>query len=133
MATITVRALDPNTWEPQQGNGQANFISDRDAVAQIIATSLKLFQGEWWLDLSDGLPMFQSIEGSSGTSRNVQLITNIIVARIQGCPYVISVTNVSASFSSRRYAFKCSVVTQFGTLIIGNNPGNQATLPASIK
>src|ERR1700679_3912461 len=103
MATITVRALNPVTWEPQQGNGQANFISDLAAVTQIIATRLRLFQGEWFLNLLDGLPMFQSILGSSGSPRNLQVIMNLISARILGTPFVIGITSINATYVNRQF------------------------------
>jgi len=131
MATVTVRKLDPQTWEPQFGSGQSNFISDLEAATQIIATRLKLFQTEWWLDVSDGLPMFQSIEGASGSPLNVVLITNIIAARIRTTQYVTDVTFIAAELVNRRYSFSCDVSTQFGSLNV-TNMNATAGLPAPI-
>jgi hypothetical protein len=128
MATITVRKLDSKTWEPQQGNGQSNFISDLEAVAQILATRLKMFQGEWFLNLLDGLPLFQKILGSSGSPRSLQVVINLIAARILGTPFVIGVSNFNASFQNRQFVYTASVSTQFGTITIGNSPGNSANL-----
>jgi hypothetical protein len=127
--TITVRQLDPVTWEPQNGNGQNNFISDLQAVAQIIATRLRLFEGEWFLNLSDGLPLFQSILGSSGSQRNIEIITNIISANILGLsPYVTGLNFLTATFQDRKYVFSAVVATQFGNVSIGNAPGLQASI-----
>lgn len=132
MASITVRALNPVTWEPQQGNGQANFLSDLPAVAQIIATRLRLFQGEWFLNLLDGLPLFQQILGSSGSPRNVQVITNLISARILGSPFVTAISSITATYQNRQFKFFAQVETQFGTIIVQNSPGTSATLTTSI-
>lgn len=128
MATITVRALDPVTGEPLFGNGQNNFISDLAAVTQIIGTRLKLFQGEWFLNLLDGLPMFQQILGSSGSDRHLQVIMNIISRRITGSPFVTGVSSINVSFKNRQFSYNARAETQFGTVFITSAPGSSATL-----
>jgi hypothetical protein len=130
MATITVRALGPN-GDPLQGNGQNNFISDLAAVTQIVKTRLLLFQGEWFLNLLDGLPLFQSILGASGSQRSLQIIINLISARITGTPYVTGISSISASYLNRSFSFKAQVETQFGTVFVTNTPGASATLALS--
>lgn len=133
MATITVRALNPITWDPQQGNGQANFLSDLDAMVQIIATRLRLYQGEWFLNLLDGLPMFQSILGSSGGSTNIQAVVNLIAQRISTTVYVTAINSISASYSpsNRVFSFKASVQTPFGIVYVASGPGSNAILTTS--
>lgn len=127
MSTITVRALN-SSGEPLQGNGQNNFISDIYAVAQIILTRLKLFQGEWWLNLNDGLPLFQSILGSSGSARNLEVITNIISARISGTPFVTGISEFEVTYLNRQFVYSGVVQTQFGAISISNQPGSSATI-----
>ena len=131
MATITVRALDPDTWEPLAGNGQDSFISDLQAVTQIIATRLKLFQGEWFLDLLDGLPLFQNILGSSGSVTNLKVVVNLISQRIKLSPYVTLVTNVKASYQNRQFKFSATAETSFGNVFIVSSPGSSASLTVS--
>lgn len=126
--TITVRALNPQTWAVLQGNGQNNFISDGAAVAQIIAQRLKMFQGEWWEDLADGLPMFQQVLGGSGTQRNLELITQLIAKRITDTVYVVGIASMSVTFQSRKLVFTATVETKFGTIFIGNAPASSAAL-----
>jgi hypothetical protein len=121
MATITVRALDVN-GDPLQGNGQLNFISDLAAITQIIRTRLLLFQGEWFLNLLDGLPLFQSILGASGSQRSLQIIINLISARITGTQYVTSISYISASYLNRAFTYKAAIETQFGTVYVTNTP-----------
>ena len=115
MSTITVRAIGANN-DPQWGQGQGNFLTDLDAVRQIIYTRLLLFAGEWWADLLDGLPLWQSILGQGGNS--VSQISSLIEARIQDTPYVTGLENVSASYtaSTRAFQFSCQVNTQFGVV-----------------
>jgi hypothetical protein len=131
MATITTRALDPVTWNPQYGNGQNNFISDLQAMVQIIACRLKLFQGEWFLNLLDGLPMFQSMLGSSASPQNIQAIINIISSRISQTQYVTKIISVSASYQNRQFKFSATVQTQFGIVYVYNTPGSAASLTTS--
>jgi hypothetical protein len=128
MALITVRALDPVTNDPLQGNSQNNFVSDLEAVIQIIRTRLLLFQGEWFLDLFDGLPMFQSILGASGSQRNIQIVINIISQRISGTPFVTGINSITATYKNRNFTFSARVETAFGTVFVGNMLGSTANL-----
>lgn len=122
MATISVRALNPKTWEPLQGNGQQCFISDLAAVAQILAQRLKLYQGEWWENLSDGLALFQSMLGSSGSQANIQVIIGLISQRITGTVFVTGIRSFTASYQGRRFVFNAVVQTQFGAVALTNQP-----------
>jgi hypothetical protein len=124
MATITVRALDPVTWEPQNGNGLANFLSDNAAVAQIICTRLKLFEGEWFLNLQDGLPLFQSMLGAFASQKQLQIISNLISARINGTIYVSGIQSMVTSYKDRKFTFTAVVTTQFGIVTVTNSPGS---------
>jgi hypothetical protein len=128
MATITVRRLDPVTWEPAMGNGQSCFISDIMAVGQIIAQRLKFFQGEWWANLTEGLPLFQSILGSPGSQKNLQIVTGLISAQIAGSPYVTGVSAVAVSYQARRLQFTATAQTPFGPVYLSNLPAISAVV-----
>ena len=123
MATITVRALGANN-DPLEGQGRANFISDLDAVAQIIRTRLLLFEGEWWEDVTEGTPWWQKILGFGGAGRNQQTIALLIGRRIAGSPFVISLSNVAFAYdpSTRQFQYQAAVKTAFGTLLVTNQP-----------
>lgn len=137
MALITVRRIDPITFEPSYGNGQADFISDLPAVVQILNTRLRLFQGEWFLNLDDGLPMFKlnpsisAILGASGNGNSIQFIINLISSRILTSPFIISISSVVATYQNRKFKYSAIVQTQFGTVTVNNSPGSTATLAAS--
>jgi hypothetical protein len=118
-ATISVRALDPITWEPLQGNGQSCFIYNLAAVAQILAQRLKLFEGEWWEDLGDGLPLFQSILGAAGGQRNLQVVIELISQRITQTVFVTGISSLTAAYKGRKLTFACTVETQFGSVSLG--------------
>ena len=129
MAQITYRSLGPNN-DPLWGQGQANFISDADAVAQAILTRLRLFLAEWWSDLQDGTPYWQSILGQGASLRQQQAISLILQQRILGTPFVNSIGDVQFTFNSgtREFSFYAEVKTQFGNLTVTYNlptPPNQ--------
>lgn len=107
----------------QFGRSGQDFLSDIEAVAQAIQTRLKLLYGEWWEDVTDGLPLWQKIIGTSGSEKNRNAIDLIIKDRIQGTDHVQSVLNYSSSFDNangRKYTFECLVVTDYGTVTVSS-------------
>lgn len=121
--TVTYRQLDAN-HDPIWGQGTASYVSDTDAVALMIDTRLLLFQGEWWADLQEGLPLWQEILGVGVGQAQQAAISLLIQERILKTPYVTGVSNVQFSFNSnaRSYQFSCSVTTQFGVIPVVNSP-----------
>jgi len=129
MSLISVRGVDQN-FDPLQGNGSASFFADLQAVILIIKTSLLLFQGELWINLAAGIPLFQQGLGQSGSPRQQQVFSLLLQQTILGVPFVTGISSVQVSFNSttRTYAFTCSVQTAFGTVIVTNTPGQNAAL-----
>lgn len=123
MSQITYRNLGPS-YDPLWGQGQANFLSDLDAVAQAILTRINLFEAEWWANLQDGTPFWQSILGANASLRQQQQISLLLTQRILGTPYVIAVSEVNLNFDARtrKMNYTASVETQFGTTVVTNIP-----------
>lgn len=130
--TISVRQLDQN-HDPIYGNGQADFLTDIYAVAQLIDTSLLLLQGEWFLALSQGLPLFQQIIGQSGVGNNPQIAALLIQQTIMNVPYVTSMANVQMIYDppSRTLTYTCTVNTAFGQIQTTYLPGQSASIPVN--
>jgi hypothetical protein len=129
---VTVVGGSPSNYEPLFGNGKNNFISDLQAVAQIVLTRLRLFEGEWWAAQNDGLPLWQNILAASASARSQQQIELLISNRITGTPYVNGVSNVQVGYNStsRAFTYYAVVQTQFGQLVVSNYPTPQSqTLP----
>jgi hypothetical protein len=118
MSLIRYRRLDAND-DPERGQGRANFATDLEAVCQAILTRLRLFEGEWFENILEGLPLWTEILGSSGNNKEV--IDRLIQERIAGTKFVLSVGNVQSSLINRAYSFTCLVNTYFGTVTITNN------------
>jgi hypothetical protein len=110
--------------DPQWAQGTANLLTNLYAVAQAILTRLALFQGEWWANTADGLPLWQTMLGQPAGASNQQQAETAISSRINLTPYVINLENVITTFNpqTRAYTYSAQVNTQFGTLVITNNP-----------
>ncbi|CAK9249994.1 unnamed protein product [Sphagnum jensenii] len=109
--------------EPAYGAGTSNFYYDLNAVMQLIATRLKMFEGEWWVDLSDGLPLFQQIL-APGMGRNPEAVTLLIQQRIIETPNVNSIQNIQTVYNGTlgSFLFSCQVVTDFGNVAVNFQP-----------
>jgi len=114
---VKYRRLDIN-GDYTLGRNRQNFLTDIDAVAQAIKTRLLLLYGEWWEDLTDGLPLWQRIIGSVGSDENKQVLDLIVKERINGTTNVNSVVNFISEIKDRKYTFTCLVVTDYGNLTV---------------
>lgn len=107
------RALDAN-GDYSLGKGIQDFLTDAAAVAQAIKTNIQLLKGEWWEDIEEGLPLFQSILSQTGTPENLQAVDMIIKDRISNTQGVASIQSFSSTYINRRYSFLCTVTTLTG-------------------
>jgi len=95
------------------GFGATCFLTDLQAVSQAINTKLKLFQGDFWGGVNDGLPFFQEIAGQSNESKTDLLIQS----RIKEVPNVTGISSFSSSVDSKRkYTATIGVNTSYGTV-----------------
>lgn len=118
--TFRVRQLSPpnlTTGDPGGdmtfGRGGLNFLVDSPAaVAQCVATRLKLWEGEWFLDTTEGTPYLQSILGQ----HNLGLATALVRERVLGTPFVTGIADFSMAWNSTTRAFQVTgkVSTAFG-------------------
>ena len=124
MSSIIYRVLS-STNDYTFGLGTAQgFLVDIPAVAQAIQTSLLLFLGEWWLDLSVGLPLWQNILGTRNSEQNIILLIQNVILSV---PFVQAVTNVVTNYnaSTRAFTFTATVTTTIGgTITVSNVPIN---------
>ena len=127
MATQSMiyRRLDDN-WDMTFGNGKGCYLSSTEAVAQAVRSRLLLFLQEWWMNLNEGLPMWQMILGapSSGAEVVLDVIDRLIVDRITGTPYVTTVNSMDSSYdrNTRAYAFTATIDTAFGAVTVSTVP-----------
>lgn len=90
-----------------------------DLVVQRVATRLRTFQGECYLDRSVGVPYFQEV---LKRRPDLSRIRALFVERIRSVPGVASVTSADVSFdpASRQFSLTFSAVTTSGATISGS-------------
>lgn len=110
---MTVRALDPVTGDITTSGQQ--FITGTEEVAQTVKTRLRLFLGEYFRDINDGVPWWESILGKDGTLSSKEAI---IKNRIIRTPGVIRLVSFSTTFDlpTRVYTIKAGILTQSGVI-----------------
>ena len=107
---MTVRKLDENGDIVTSG---AQFITERDEIAQTVETRLRLFLGEYFRDTTDGTPWFESILGKGSTLSNKEAILRNRIVRTPG---VIRLTSFSTDYdlTTRRYSVSAGILTRYG-------------------
>lgn len=103
-----------------------SVLTNLEAAAQAILTRLKLFLGEWWEDLTLGLPVFQIILGQLGTPAGLTAMELAVQDNIAGAPYVTNVIDVTATFEDGVLGITYSAMTSFGLVT-----GGAQTIPAA--
>lgn len=114
------RKLDPS-GDYTFGQGSSDFYTDSTACAQAIYTTLKQLQGEWWTDLSVGLPLFQQILGSRVSNNDVTAMDMLVQEQILTVPGTQSIVSMQSSWdsSSRTYSLvQATVQTNFGDVVV---------------
>lgn len=106
---MRVRALS-STGDKTFGHSEANFlIKTPQAVAQVVMTRLKLWQGEWFLDVTEGTPYSTQILGT-GTNATYDAAIQLIILQTIG---VVSIKNYSSNLSNRALSVSADIVTVY--------------------
>lgn len=98
------------------GTGGDFLQNSPETVAQAVKTRLALWQGEWFLDASDGMPWNQQVLGK----RNGRNPDAAIRQRILTTPGVQSIASYSSQYDGETRAFvvQCTINTQYGQTTI---------------
>jgi len=103
-----MRKLDANGDFTLTGNGNDYWINCAQAVAQAIQCNLALFQGEWFLDTSQGMPWRTGVLGKFTAPGYDTLIKEQIRQTIG----VQSITSYSSSSNPVTRALTVNVTVQ---------------------
>lgn len=101
---MIVRALDAN------GDYQLGvFLQNTPAaVGQAVKTRMALWQGQWFLDQTDGTPYMQDIIGRK-TAYDLEIQTRILET-----PGVTEITAYSSNVQDRGLYVECDIDTTYG-------------------
>lgn len=117
---MRVRRLDQNgdmTFGADDGN---YLVNSPDAVGQCIKTALGLWQGQWFLDTSAGVPYNTKVLGRyTGSTRDVVLRNAIL-----GVPGVTAILAYASQLdrNTRKFSVQATVNTLFGQTIVSAGP-----------
>lgn len=108
---MIVRSIDAtNDWN--FGKGRNSYVSNIDAVAQMIKTRLQSFLGDCFFALGEGIDWF-NLNGN----KDLEEIKINVSATILNTPEVISANEVNVSLGqNRNLLIQYSVNTNYGTI-----------------
>lgn len=111
------RALSPD-GDYTFGQGRANFLADSPAcVAQSVLTRLLLWQGEWFVDTTEGTPWLTQIL-SANLKNTKPLYDRAIRTRVLQTPGVTGIADYSSDLDDQTRALTVTMVidTAYGRL-----------------
>lgn len=111
--------------EPSYGQGRADFLVDIYATAQAIETRLKLFTGEWWEDVYDGLPVWTDLLGFSGSDKNKSnsiISKRILETKLGKVQLVTGISNLTNTYDAynRRFSYSVTAKSLYGYITVSN-------------
>lgn len=109
---MTVRKLDANG---DLAMGQEKLLTDYTAeeVAQNVRTRLKLFFGEWFLEVTDGTDWFGGVLGKGTRLASREAIIRRRILLTPGCVGMTSF-NVTSDPVTRQLTVTATIVSQSG-------------------
>ena len=113
LTQLTYRKLDAD-GDMIFGATSGGWLSELEAMRQVILTRLRAIRDEWWEGDRTALPWFTEILGGRGTEERRQAFDLMAIDRIMDTVGVISVSDVQSGISNRRYHFSCKVQTVYG-------------------
>lgn len=101
------------------GSGSKNYVDGNEAVAQAIRTKLLLFYGEWWENLGEGIPVFQSVLGQTNPETIKSSLSMLVEQRITEIQEVDSVKNIEIDYDrkNRTISMEVDVTTTSGEIV----------------
>lgn len=106
------RQLDAN-GDRQFGRGQNDFYRNSpEAVAQAVVTRLRLWVGEWFLDVTEGTPY----QAAGLGARRLATVDPMMRERILETEGVVRITSYSSTYDAdqRRVTLAATIDTEFG-------------------
>ena len=87
------------------------LVNTPSAVAQAVMTRLNLWQGQWFLDTTLGMPWTQQVIGFGTQAARDAAIQNTIL----GTPGVNQIVSYSSQVVDRKLTVTCTINTIYGT------------------
>lgn len=95
------------------GNGRGDFLVDNpQAVAQAVYTRLRLWSGQWFLDVEEGTPYETQVLGTNTQA----LYDTAIRKRILETEGVNGLVKYNSTILNRQLSVECAIDTVFGPI-----------------
>jgi len=109
------RKLSP-TGDYTFGTGADFYIDSPATVAQAILTRLRLWRGEWFVNLDDGVPYYSDVLGKYTQAQRDAVIRRVVTLT----PGVKSIVRYSSTYDSAARTFTVSMVvdTIYGQAVV---------------
>jgi hypothetical protein len=105
--------LDISAWDlVLDSNGNIALAAPPYAVAQDVASAIRLFLGELWYDTTQGVPYWQKLLGKSPTSSQITSAFNNAALTVPG---VTSANTIITSLAGREISGQVQFSTNDGT------------------
>ena len=119
MATVRDLKIDPTTGDVVLDGADLALVSDGAAIVQAVRSRLRLFLGEWFADLSVGVPWFQSVFVKNP---NLVAVRSAIRSAIVETPGIAELVSYSQTFNAvtRTLTVAFSATTDTGELVTFN-------------
>jgi len=103
-------------------NGGNFFVNTPAAIAQAIQTRLRLAQGEWFLNVNEGVPFAAQILGAG----KIMSYNAAIQQTILSTSGVLEITAYQSNVdpSTRKASISCTVKTIYGQATVNHTFGN---------
>jgi hypothetical protein len=106
--------LDRSVWDlVLDAGGNIALASEPYAIAQDVASAIKLFLGELWYDTTKGIPYFEQILGQSPP---IALVRAHVERAALTVPGVVSARCTVASFSDRVISGRVEFIDSTGEM-----------------
>lgn len=110
------RKLDEDGDYTFGGNGNSFYRNDPLGVSQSVITRLRLWENEWFLDISEGMPYLDGVMGKY----TMDDVDSIIKERIINTEGVVEITSYQSSFNPdlRKFSVSVTISTIYGEAVI---------------
>lgn len=111
---MTVRRIDPDTGDiVTRGRQFIEGDNTQEEIGQVIRTRLRLFTGEYFRDITDGTPWFETILDKNSTLAARDAAIKQRIAQTEGVIRLITF-ETDYDVNSRGFTLSCEVLTAVG-------------------
>lgn len=115
MTTYTALSTEPAY--PNEGshdihfdNGNLVVVTDREAIAQRVRQHIEMYEGEWFLDTSAGVPWFQFIYVEPFDQSTAESILKAAIADVPGVAeiteFMVDIDTMQRSLTLKRVSIR---------------------------